>query len=386
MFLTFGYPYSIMITCRDAIEEVLLRSFPAIRPFNPSDSLTLRKYQDEKSFGLSNLAFALYSNGHSLRGKSSNYPRGLFYEDGESVFSLGYYRKEYDSENAQGYLMITSPRGKKCFDKVQKIMQKVQETKVPCRGVYLRFLSLELYLESLRIGFLPVKEFPWHPEAPEEDETYNHSLVDLCNLMELGAEGEIKIKLVSHFSKNSRSKARDAYSRFKNFLERNNLTYTLDSYVSSHEEKAHQILFHHFSFLKERGKAIGSTPEDHLNSLDPQIHQLEPVKAYIGYLGNYPVSLFVGEKLTPKTFALYTPFTVRDPQAVLPSFGLVPETEFAKGFTAISCYAYLRLFSELRREGIQKVHFGGSETADLNRFKRQLGATNVPSYWAVKLF
>ena len=53
------------------------------------------------------------------------------------------------------------------------------------------------------------------------------------------------------------------------------------------------------------------------------------------------------------------------------------------GFSAISQYAYLRLFQILRDRGVEWVDVGGSETEDLNRFKRQLGAGAVPSHWVV---
>lgn len=56
----------------------------------------------------------------------------------------------------------------------------------------------------------------------------------------------------------------------------------------------------------------------------------------------------------------------------------------SRGFSAISQYCYLRLFNELMGQGIEWVNVGGSETEDLDKFKRQLGATLEPSYWAVR--
>jgi hypothetical protein len=41
------------------------------------------------------------------------------------------------------------------------------------------------------------------------------------------------------------------------------------------------------------------------------------------------------------------------------------------------------LFQQLRDMGIEQVDVGGSETEDLDKFKRQLGAAEVPSHWVV---
>ena len=81
---------------RESVEISLMNEFEHVRPFNP-DSRILGSYKDG-TFGLSNLSYALYSTGHSLRGASSN-KFGLIYEDGSMIFSIGYFRKEYDTED-----------------------------------------------------------------------------------------------------------------------------------------------------------------------------------------------------------------------------------------------------------------------------------------------
>ena len=86
--------------------------------------------------------------------------------------------------------------------------------------------------------------------------------------------------------------------------------------------------------------------------------------------------LFIGEKTGPSTVALYATFANRD-------MALLPAGLDRTGFSAISQYSYLVLFKTLRDMGIEWVDVGGSETEELTTFKRQLGATAVPSYWVV---
>ena len=363
---------------RNTVEIELLK-YEHVRPYTPDQSKVIEKYKDG-SFGVSNLAFALYSNGNSLRGKSQEHPFGLLYEDGETLFSIGYYRKVLDTNDSPGYLMIVAPRGKEAVRKAIDFSNKVLgNERIQSKGVYMRFLTLNQYLETLNSGFLPVKESPWHPEAPEEDETYNNSIISIDDLLTTNSVGIISVNLIRCKNRNSRRKARDGYKRFKNFLERNNLKYSLIALTKEKIRDAKEVIDFHFEILRGKGKTIGSTPEDHYNSLDPEILAMSGISAYIGYLGKQPVSIFVGESLSSNKFALYTPFTIRD--ATLLNFELLDE----KGFSAMPLYSYLQLFAKLREEGIREVHLGGSEFPDLNLFKRQLGGKSEISYWAIKL-
>src|SRR3989338_4021584 len=164
-----------MNTNRELAEEMLLQ-LPHVRPFTPMEHETLERYKDG-TFGLSTLSFALYSNGHNLRGKS-RHPYGLMYEDGEAIFSIGFFKKELKDEE---YIILVCPRGKDSIHKAATFTQEVLE-RVPCRGVYIRYLHFEEYRQLLNNGFLPAKENPWHDDSPEEDETLTNSLLFLEEL------------------------------------------------------------------------------------------------------------------------------------------------------------------------------------------------------------
>ncbi|MEK6856561.1 MAG: hypothetical protein AABX49_00950 [Nanoarchaeota archaeon] len=243
-----------------------------------------------------------------------------------------------------------------------------------------RFLALDHYVQLLNQGFLPAKEHPWHDDSPEEDETLTSSLLRIDDIL----TDEGNVKTLDYGSKNTRTKSRMTHNRFGNFLERNSLEYLLREYTSQDFETAKDIVKAHFSILGENGEPIGSTAEDHFNSVDPKLIEIDSVRAYLGFLSGVPVSYFAGEKVSDSRFALYTPFTLRSTELVLPQMGF-ENGETDKGFSAMPIFSYIELMKELKKEGINEMLFGGSEYRDLNRIKRQLGCRNVPSYWAVKV-
>jgi hypothetical protein len=360
------------------LEKYLLENFDSVRPFTAEEARkgTINRYKDG-SYGVSNIGFALYSNGNNPRGRSSNHPFGLVFEDGENLFSIGYYRKESDPEDSNGYIFVVSPRGRNATKKIMEFTDiAISDDKIPCKGVYARFLTREQYDELLHKGFLPVDEShnPWHTSASREDETFSHSLITLDNAI----KGNEKLRLASN--------------RFDNFSKRNGLRYYLRQYRGEEDyEIAKIIVKKHFDMLRKAGKQVDSVPEDHYNSIDAKITRLDSTIAHLGFLDNVPVSLFVGEKLSDKRVALYTPFTLRDTMFVFKELGLNPnetltgKKERKRGFTAMPAAAYLTIFEDLKARDFDEVLLGGSELKGLDDMKRKMGAKPDPSYWAVKL-
>jgi hypothetical protein len=352
-------------TRRDIAESILLNKFKGVvRPYTPKESGIIEKYKDG-SYGLSNLAFALYSNGLNPRGRSSRYPYGMVFEDGETLFSIGYYRKELEPEESDGYLFVVAPRGKNATKKIMKFTDvAISDCKILCKGVYVRFLARKQQDELLYEGFVSVDESnnPWHQSAPREDETFSHSLITLNDI--------------------TNRKLRLASNRFDNFLKRNGLEYNLRRYHGKEDhDTAKLIIRKHFEMLRKMGRQISSVPEDHYNSIDPNLTKLNSVFSYLGFLDDcVPVSLFVGEKVSDRRVALYTPFTIRNVDEILGN-----EPERKRGLTAMPIGAYLTLFEDLKSNGIEEVLLGGSELKSLDDFKREMGAKPDPSYWTVKL-
>lgn len=368
---------------RDTVEKALINHFRGlVKPLALDDVEILNKFKDG-SFGFSYLGIMLYANGYNFKGQSSKYPQGLLYYDGDNVFGLGFFRKTLDAK--KGHLHIIAPRGKTWTTAVYNFINQVRHiSDIPKTSIYIRHLSEANYKELIDSGYnyAPAQADPWHLTAHSEDETYNHRLIQLDHIIGYNDEGTLEIKtLQGDESKDFRRKAKLAYNRFTNFLDRNKLEFSLEPYDPyKQKEEAKNLVRTHFRSLKN---AVGSTPEDYFNlvyKVPPSEQERKEFFAYLGYLRNenerIPITLFIGEKINFNTVAMYATFSLRDEK-------ILPEKCDTTGFTAISQYAYLRVFDRLYKAGIDYVDLGGSEVEDLDRFKRQLGAKEVPTYWLV---
>ncbi|MFH1590761.1 MAG: hypothetical protein ABIC95_02430 [archaeon] len=359
---------------RERIEEALIAAFAEIRPFTFDKTRRLDRFKDG-SFGCSALSFSLYANGHNGRGQSSIAPLGLLYEDEHTMMCIGYFRKEHDPDHEPGYLFVVAPRGREVVEKIRQLINFITYAHLPCKGCYVRHLSLQQYITFLNAGFMPAKEAPWNPEAIEEDESLQHALLDLQEL--LNDDGGINVLKGDH-SRAFRRRARINFNRGMNFLQRNDLVMKLRPFTHQDISDADNIIKDHFVSLSSRGKDVGSVPEDHYNSIDPAGLEEKDIMHFIGYLDDIPIAFYACERLSDRRVGLYTVITERDPDRVLPH----SEKDALRGFSALPMYCYLRLFRLLKEKGFDEVHLGGSEHPDLNRFKRHFGCTLDPSYWA----
>jgi len=170
----------------------------------------------------------------------------------------------------------------------------------------------------------------------------------------------------------------------------------LDYSNPDHRSAAENIIYNHFSFIKQRGTDFGSTPEDHYNSVSTELLSNPNVIAYLGYLGDVPVSLFVGERLDDDTVGLYTPFTLRDESLVFELLNLNPNHEVPnlngagkvkrnQGFSALPFGALISLLKKLYLESsIKIVDEGPSEGLKLDNAKKTRGNRLNPSFWVYK--
>jgi hypothetical protein len=245
--------------------------------------------------------------------------------------------------------------------------------------VYVRHLGDEEYRLFRSNGYLPIDVSPWCADAASEDETHHHKRIRLSDIIGDGDGPKLEIRtLAGEEHRGFRVKARMVFNRFSNFLDRNRLRLAIRDYTHADQDVAETFVRHHFEMLKN---PVGSTPEDYLSLIrfDPAAGA-DQYFGKIGFLENHevkiPALLFIGEKTDAFTVALYATFANRDAETLGGAFD-------PTGFSAISQYAYLVLFKALRDTGIVWVNVGGSETEELNKFKRQLGAKPEPSYWVV---
>jgi hypothetical protein len=365
-------------TGRDELERLLCTMSVHVKPLEPSDLETINRFKDG-GFAISLLGFMLYSNGYNLRGTSTHHPNGLLYYDGETLFGLGIFRKTLES--MIWHVMISAPRGHGYFAKVDQFVNQLQTLTDSRYGeIYVRHLSDAQYQVFRNHGYQTIDVSPWAPEAPSEDETYNHKLIQLDKIIGYSEDGTFVVKtLEGEENRRFCVKARLAYNRFSNFLERNGLRLAIYDYTPAERDIAETLVRHHFNVLKN---PVGSTPEDYLSLINfDSTHGGDQYFGKIGFLENgdvnIPAMLYIGEKTAANTVALYATFANRDTDILGPCFD-------TSGFSAISQYCYLTLFKTLYDMDVKWVNVGGSETEELNKFKRQLGAQYQASYWVVK--
>jgi hypothetical protein len=178
-----------------------------------------------------------------------------------------------------------------------------------------------------------------------------------------------------------------AQLRFDNFLERNGLQFEMVPMSGSEDALAGRALVaSHFKHLHNADKANGSLAIDYDCLLDHPLPHGGPYLSLLGVLSRQgprpvriPMSLFLGEELGMNHGGLYCTITRRELAPVVEALGSIDET----GFSAISQYAYARAFAAAARMGWRTIDLGGSETADLDRFKRQLGCQLLITGWRV---
>ncbi len=390
---------------REALERALLEELPCLRPITAAQSEQVDRYKDG-SFGCSLLGHMLYGNGYNLRGQSILCPNGLLYEDGRVCFGVGIFRRAL--ADSLFCVMVCAPRGEAVCDRVEAFLGAARRTLGNrVAGYYVRHLDEDLYAEFRARGYHPIEESPWDPRAPSEDEHFNHKLVDFERILAGPTDAFTVRTLGGSENKRFRHKARLAHNRFENFLARNDAKLRVLPYGPAFFGIGHWLVRRHFESL---ASPVGSTPEDYFSLLRFDGSTNSGYFGRIGFLEHAgraaPIMLFVGENCGRETVSLYATFALRRPDGWLPKTRLAEisasgapgdcadlSPDWAPtageirldhtGLSAISQYCYLQIFNELRARGVRYANLGGSETADLDRFKRQLGASEASSYWVV---
>lgn len=366
-------------TERDKVEGLLLTNFPGIvHPLKEDDIPEIEKFKDG-SFGFSYLGMMLYANGRNEKGKSTLHPQGLIYNDSENIFAIGFFKKNLQEKSC--HLHIIAPRGKTWFIAIENFIKKCRMIEnFPKTSVFVRHLSESQYKKMLDLGYKPISFDPWHLVAPSEDETYNHRLIKIDDIIGYDSDEHLFVKpLNADGNRDFRRKALMAYNRFLNFLERNDLRFSTEEFNPEiHMDIARGMVVDHFRTLEN---AIGSTPQDYFNLIEYMPKENENFIKYISFLigggEKIPVSLFLGEKIGKETVALYATFALRNEIEIREKFN-------PTGYSAISQYSYIKMFDLLNKGGYKYVDLGGSEVESLNTFKRQLGANEKMTYWVVK--
>jgi hypothetical protein len=375
-------------TYRDHVESVLRTEFvDRLRPIDEKLVDVLERYKDD-SFGLSYLSLLLYCNGWNRSSYSNAHPQGLVFHDGDVVFGVGCFVTEAPRAGSSssggspyGGIHLVAPRGASAQERVTRTAQVCRRrfSELP---VYTRHLAPGAYESYLASGcWRPIDAAPWDAQAPSEDETFCHRRIHLPDLVDLGPEGyEVRV-LDGGESRQFRRKAYLAHNRFRNFLRREKLRYRLVEHSAEYTDAAARVVHGHFDAISATRKVIGSSAADYENLVRFVPEPRDPrFFCRLGWLEGSgwrrPLSFFACEQLAEGSWGCYATISRRDPE-------VLPDTVGSQGFSAIAQYALLELFAELRRRGAREADLGGSETSELDRFKRHLGARHQPTYWAV---
>jgi hypothetical protein len=137
----------------------------------------------------------------------------------------------------------------------------------------------------------------------------------------------------------------------------------------------------HLGAIDRRGKLFSSSPEDYEGILQPEILELPSVRAFLGCINDLPVSVLIGDMTGADTAGLYAAITLRDHAYVGAAINNYDTSEHPRlsALSTFVIYSYLKHLGEL---GVVDMDLGGSEHADLNKWKRHLGAEYQPTYWA----
>ncbi|MFO0818506.1 MAG: hypothetical protein U1A77_11230 [Pirellulales bacterium] len=416
-------------TQRETVESRLIQCFPT-DVLTPLDETGIPAIDARKNgtFGRSFLSFTLYNNGHNASSRSRLCPRGLLYNDGEILFGVGVFFRPWDP--ATPIISIVAPHGDKLSERIDEFTARVTgELHNSC--FYVRHLSLEQTRELVKLDLNLLTEVdrpstsgrswktidyrPWEPLAPQEDETYEHAVIDLVDFISHPIEG--MFRNAPHCGRETRDRARKNYRSFERFLLHNDLEFSLETYEPEIEYEvaddvaltsdrdainrwrgeslARNLIGQHFRRLRQLGKAIGSTATDYEGILTTSRALAGPeLYLFLGFLAKRnqpatrrPLGFFAFEGIGlingKRAVGNYAGVCNYDRTWIEPLLRGAPSGENLRGFDAVSNFANGQVFYHLKRLGIECVDVGGSETEDLDRGKRQLGAQRRAMNWLV---
>lgn len=349
-------------------------------PFMPLRDNPYIRTSQKGRFHQSSCGLALYSNAFTQKAVFPQplAPFGYLNRRYGELFSFGVYRRS-DGELFGSLLPLT--------DDLKAIAEftRLAVNELPIKGVYVRFLRLPEFSRLVSdFGFTSAKEEPWLRDAPEEDESLSHSKVDLRKVFTPDCSDIIFPPLKRNFN------------RAMNFLRRTGQSFTFVPLTEENRHVAWEIVQAHFEMLDKSGKLIGSTHHDYVGLLHSDILTLQAVEAHIGMLGGLPVSVFIGESNGQNCISGYAGITLRNINYLTGAPFTPSELDaiaiderhgvdtIHKGSSAIPTYVFVRLFRKFFAEGYDYFYMGGSEHADIDRWKhKQMGAEKDPTYWAV---
>jgi hypothetical protein len=335
-----------------------------LRAFAPqTDSLIIDDHKGG-NFHHSTVAIALYLS-RFPQSAAHDKKFGFVYQHGDEILPFGVFQGM--DKKLYGFIVPINGSAAKITE-----LAKFAIKQFGLAGTYVRFLGASAFAELLNPmhGFVPAKEKPWHPDAPEEDESLSNSRIDIGHVIH-AVEGGKGLRNI-----------RQSRQRVIRLLQDTSSEITFVPITNEEQIGiAGEIVRMHLGAIDRRGKLVGSAPDDYEGILQPEIMALPSVRAYLGYLNALPVSVLIGEMTGSDTAGLYAAITLRDQEYVGKAIpGYDPDRH--PTFSPLSTYMIYNYLEMMDSEGITTLDLGGSEHTELNKWKRHLGAATMPTYWA----
>lgn len=313
--------------------QKLLKEEKAITPITRADrDLFLRFFSIEAhpQYGKSWAYLTQAVNGHRL-----GYPLGLKYHFNDILIPIGYFPRPATNELTWHFHLVRPMGDWTAGSQFLRLCQSLRE--LSGTHVYVKKLIVEeRNLLQASTGFKPIREYPWHALAIEEDDTFEEVVLDTnqtLRLLETIGSNQVK----------------DHYRRFiKRYVNVEWKEYGADLHAV-----AWSIVQQFFRHLSAR-RAHLSVPEDYLNMISslPLGSNGVDYFAYLLYIEGQPAGFCLAERLCESTCA-----------------GVYANIALREDFPYSSEFLIVELIRKLQLAGINTVNLGGSETNGLHDFK-----------------
>lgn len=301
---------------------------------------------------------ACYGNSWSYLTQASNgimynnydYALGFKYYDTKTLVAIGLFQGTRKNKNNL-YFHVIRPMGEWKSKALIKLCKKLRE--ISGQPVYLKKLTIYQKNYFIEQGCRLIHDYPWHPEAISEDDTYPERIIDINKTLEfLNIPGKNELK--------------DKFNRFYN---RYNNNYEIIEYDFKDMFAAAWSIVNNFFKIKQEKYIDISSANDYFNMLTslPLGKNGEDYFAGVIRIGNKNAAFYLAERLESHGTA-----------------GIYSNLALYKKFPYLSEFQLIHLFKLLQKGGIYYANLGGSETLGLDNFKMKFHPSKSEKmHWVV---
>ena len=249
---------------------------------------------------------------------------GHKYYDGKNLIGVGRHNSHY---------VLVRPLGKDIVPTVQRLARQLSSDSQ--RPVYVKHLLSGDSEKLLSEGFKDMREYPWDPRWPKDDDTHPQVILTLSDLFDGGVQGL------------GRRGIRQSLERFVRSLSAGQLdSYYLDSYdptVKTGQDK--QVI----SFIREWAKGSDELVQPYANISS---HPPNKGYSYVMHLDGQIVGFYVFGIIGVDSVGFHTGIS-----------------RHWKDHPSLAEANWYRVFEEIFQRGVREVNLGGSEEISLHKFK-----------------